>query len=150
MNYTISVAEKSDFSRINELFIQMLQTIHQKEDVSGYAPHDLDDYFKENEDIIYIAKDGDQIIAFLSIEVHREEKPYLYLDDFSVDKNYRGQGIGTCLLELAENYAEKVAVPAILLHVEASNTRAYALYHRFGYTEYENQGNRILMCKKLD
>jgi len=149
MDYAISLAVPNDFSRINELFIQMLQSIYQKEDVSGLAPNDLDSYFEKNDDRIYVIKEGGKIIAFLSIERHDDEGGYLYLDDFCVDRAYRGQGIGTVLLKQAEDYAHELGISAIVLHVESVNTRAYSLYKRFGYKDLEIQGHRILMCKKL-
>ena len=87
-------------------------------------------------------------MAFLSVEVYREDG-YIYLDDLSVTAECRNQGIGTKLISLAEDYAESTGIPAIVLHVEKANKRAHELYRKRGYSDYEDQGKRIMMVKEL-
>ena len=87
-------------------------------------------------------------MAFLSVEVYREEG-YIYLDDLSVTAECRNQGIGTKLISLAEDYAGSTGIPAIVLHVEKTNKRAHELYRKRGYSDYEDQGKRIMMVKEL-
>lgn len=149
VNYTFGKAEKDDFHRINELFVEMLQTIYQTDRVTGYCDGALDRFFDGRDEWISIAMDADQIIAFLSIEVHHEEKPFLYLDDLAVTKQYRNQGIGTKLIRNAESYAKDIHIPAICFHVEKTNTAAFRLYQRLGYAIFEDQGNRYLMLKSV-
>lgn len=149
MSLTYGKAEKKDFRRINELFVEMLQTIYQTDQVKGYAEGALDRFFEGGEEWISIAMDNDRIVAFLSIEVHREEKEFIYLDDFSVTKQYRGKGIGSSMMRIAESYAKEIHIPAICLHVEKSNAAALRLYERLGYQVYEDQGSRYCMIKKV-
>ena len=150
MSWTLKKAEKKDFYRINELFVEMLQTIYQTEQVNGYPEGALDRFFDSRVEWISIAVDQGEIVAFLSIEVHHEAEPFLYLDDFSVTKQYRGQGIGTAMIRTAEGYAREIHIPAICFHVEKSNTAALRLYRRLGYAVYEDQGSRYLMTKKIE
>ena len=42
MSWTLRKAEKKDSDRINELFIEMLQTIYNTDRVNGYSEGDLD------------------------------------------------------------------------------------------------------------
>ena len=149
MNCTFGKAEKKDSNRINELSIEMLQTIYHTDQVNGYSDGDLDRFFDGRDEWISIAIDEDRIIAFLSIEVHHEEEEYIYLDDLSVTKQYRNHGIGTQLIRNAESYAKDISIPAICLHVEKSNTAAFRLYERLGYEIYEDQGSRYLMIKHI-
>ena len=149
MNCTFGKAEKKDSNRINELFIEMLQTIYHTDQVNGYSEGDLDRFFDGRDEWISIAIDEDRIIAFLSIEVHHEEEEYIYLDDLSVTKQYRNKGIGTQLLHNAESYAKEISIPVICLHVEKTNTAAFRLYERLGYELYEDQGSRYLMIKNI-
>ena len=149
MNCTFGKAEKKDSNRINELFIEMLQTIYHTDQVNGYSDGDLDRFFDDRDEWISIAIAEDRIIAFLSIEVPHEEEEYIYLDDLSVTKQYRNHGIGTQLIRNAESYAKDISIPAICLHVEKSNTAAFRLYERLGYEIYEDQGNRYLMIKNI-
>ena len=130
MSLIFGKAEKKDFHRINELFGEMLQTIYQTDQVNGYPDGALDRFFSDCDEWISIAKDNNQIIAFLSIEVHHEDEEYIYLDDFSVTKQYRDQGIGTAMIRSAETYAKEIHIPTICFHVEKANTAACRLYER--------------------
>ncbi len=109
----------------------------------------MDRFFDGRDEWISVAIDENNIIAFLSIEVHHEDKEYIYLDDLSVTKQYRNKGIGTKLLCNAEEYAKEINIPTICLHVEKSNTAAFKLYQRLRYTISEDQGNRYLMIKQI-
>jgi len=149
MNWTLGKAEKKDSNRINELFIEMLQTIYNTDQVDGYSDGDLDRFFDGRDEWISIAVADEKIIAFLSIEVHHEEEEYIYLDDLSVTKQYRNNGIGTKLIRNAESYAKELNISVVCLHVEKSNSEAFRLYKRLGYIIYEDQGNRYLMMKHI-
>jgi len=150
MTYTLRKAVPTDRTWIEALFVEMLQAIHHREDMKGYPAGYLDRFFSGGEDWICVAQVGDTVAAFLSMEVHREDIPYLYLDDFSVGGPYRGQGIGTTLLHRAEEYARSLAIPRLVLHVEASNTGARRLYRRMGFKEDRPEGSRVRMGKVLD
>ena len=89
------------------------------------------------------------MIAFLSIEVHHEDKDYIYLDDLSVTRECRNMGIGTKLIKKAESYAKDIKIPAILFHVEKTNTDAMRLYERLGYQIFLDDENRYLLKKDI-
>jgi ribosomal protein S18 acetylase RimI-like enzyme len=148
MDFVYRKAESSDSPRIAELFEEMLRTIYHTNDVKGYEDGYLDRFFSEGGDLIYVAELGKEVVAFLSIEVYREDG-YIYLDDFSVTAACRNKGIGSKLISLAEDYAESTGIPAIVLHVEKANKRAHELYRKCGYSDYEDQGKRIMMVKEL-
>lgn len=150
MSYMIREASAKDADRINELFIQMLQTIYEREDVQEYEEGYLDKFFESGNNLIYVAEADDLVIGFLSVEGHcKEDTPFVYLDDFSVASEHRGNGVGTKLLHLAERYAAEHDFENIFLHVEASNVRARKLYEKSGYEEYETSAGRIKMIKRL-
>jgi len=142
-------AQSSDFERINELFIEMLMTIYNTDQVNGYSEGDMDRFFDGRDEWVCKVIDDDYIIAFLSIEVHHEEEEYIYLDDLSVTRSYRNKGIGTSLIGHAEEYAKEIGIHRIYLHVEKANTSAFKLYQRLGYTINEEQESRYLMRKEI-
>ena len=148
MDYVYRKAELSDSKRIAELFEEMLRTIYHTKDVEEYEDGYLDRFFSEGGDLIYVAELEKKVVAFLSIEAYREDG-YIYLDDFSVTAACRGQGIGTKLISLAEDYAQSIGISAIVLHVEKTNERAHQLYRKLGYWDHEDQGKRIRMVKEL-
>lgn len=149
MHFILRKAVPSDRARIEELFIEMLQTIYQKADVSGYEAGYLDKFFAGGGDWICVAESEGQTIAFLSIEEYHEPADYIYLDDLSVGRDHRGRGIGTALIETAEQYARNRGIPQIIFHVEKSNTRAHKLYRRLGFVDENDEGTRIRMRKAL-
>ena len=150
MNYTYRKAEKKDAGRINQLFIEMMQTIRGTDQVNSYNDGYLDKFFDGTAEWISVAVYDDEIIAFLSIEVHHEDKEYIYLDDLSVTKQHRNNGIGTKLIRNAEKYAKEINIPTICFHVEKTNTNAFRLYQRLGYNVYQDQKTRYLMIKHME
>ncbi len=149
MEYTIRTAGPEDEDRIRALFEEMLRTIYRTDAVKGYESGALARYWTGGEDRIFVAE-ADEVVAFLSAEVHREPRAYVYLDDFSVAAAFRNRGIGTKLMRTAEDHAKALRIPAVLLHVEKRNDAAFRLYERLGYTVLRDDGDRYLMCKEMD
>lgn len=148
MEYTIRIAVPEDEEKIRELFLEMLRTIYNTDNVKGYGDGDLDRFWSETQDRIYVAEDS-QVIAFLSVEVHYEPVDHIYLDDFPVTAAYRNKGIGSALTRAAEEYAEQINSQAVLLHVEKVNTSAMRFYERSGYSIFRDDGNRFLLKKDI-
>ncbi|MBR5419832.1 MAG: GNAT family N-acetyltransferase [Lachnospiraceae bacterium] len=148
MQFFYRKAEASDKGRIEELFWEMLRTIYHTDDVQGYEETYLDKYFAGNEDHIYVAVQEKEVVAYLSVEVYREDA-YIYLDDLSVTGRCRDKGIGTKLIGMAEDYAKETGIKAIVFHVEKTNTGAHQLYKRLGYRDDEDQGSRIRMVREF-
>ena len=148
MEYKIRTAVPADEEKIRELFLEMLRTIYHTDDVKGYGDGDLDRFWNENPDRIYVAEDR-QVVAFLSVEVHHDPVDHIYLDDFSVKAAYRNQGIGSALIRAAEDYAEQIGSRAVLLHVEKTNTSAMRFYERSGYSLFRDDGSRFLLKKDI-
>lgn len=149
MEWDIRKAVKQDEPRIRALFIEMLQTIYSKQEVDGYEDGYLDKFFDAHEDWICVAQIHGFVAAYLSIEVHREQETFLYLDDLSVSQRYRGNGIGTSLIKAAEQFAEEINVPTIVFHVEKSNGSAFRLYQRLGYSIMSDEDTRFKMMRKI-
>ncbi len=149
MEWRIRKAAKEDEVKIKELFIEMLQTIYSKKNVDGYEDGYLDKFFGDCEDWICVAEVNDSVVAYLSIEVHHEQEDFIYLDDLSVSKKYRSNGIGTELIRTAEKFAEETDISIIVFHVEKSNSLAFKLYQRLGYSIMNDEGTRFKMIKKL-
>ena len=142
-------AVKADFNRINELFMEMLRTIYERDDVKGYQDGDLDYYFSDRDDWICVADSGGKVEGFLSIEVHREPENYLYYDDCCVSKNHRCKGIGNALINEAEKYCKNLGFSTIVLHVEETNTNARRFYEKRGFSIQETDRKRLCMVKHL-
>ena len=149
MDIVFRTATLRDKTAIEDLFIEMLRSIYQKEIVVGYESDYLNRFFIDSEDRVIIAELSNTVIGYISVELKRENVPFAYLDDFCVQKEYRSRGIGTKLLQLSEIYANENGITDILLHVETANLSAQKLYKKNGYEILKTDGSRILMKKHL-
>ena len=59
----------------------------------------------------------------------------LYIDTLCVDPAFRGQAIGTALIQFAEQYTKENGYERIALVVEQNNIKAQSLYTRLGYIQ---------------
>lgn len=150
MDTVFRVATAGDEAAIRQLFVEMLRIIFHTQEVEGYPAGYVGRFFTGGEDEILVAEQAGAVVGFLSLESHRErEPPFLYLDDFSVTAACRGQGIGSRLLDMAEEYAAALELGEIHLHVERDNLGARRLYQRRGFGVLAEQGARLLLGKKL-
>lgn len=150
MDTVLRVATAGDEAAIRRLFVEMLRTIFHTQEVEGYPAGYVGRFFTGGEDEIFVAEQAGAVVGFLSLESHREgAPPFLYLDDFSVTAACRGQGIGSRLLDMAEEYAAALGLGEIHLHVERDNHGARRLYRRRGFDVLAEQGTRLLLGKKL-
>ena len=148
MQYQIRTACPADEAKIRALFLEMLRTIYGKEEVEGYRAGYLDRYWTGSEERIYVAEDQ-AVVAFLSVEIHREERDFIYLDDLSVTAAYRNQGIGSALIRQAEAYGKEIQISPVIFHVEKTNRAALRLYQRLGYAIWRDEERRYLMKKDI-
>lgn len=150
MDTVFRVATAGDEAAIRRLFVEMLRIIFHTQEVEGYPVGYVGRFFTGGEDKILVAEQAGAVVGFLSLESHREgEPPFLYLDDFSVAAACRGQGIGSRLLDMAEEYAAALGLGEIHLHVERDNLGARRLYRRRSFGVLAEQGARLLLGKKL-
>ncbi|MFY0741054.1 GNAT family N-acetyltransferase [Solibacillus silvestris] len=80
-----------------------------------------------------LAKKGIQ--TSLDIEAHMDE---YYIDTICVSKNARGLGIGTLLLQFAEQKGKEFGYEKISLNVELEKQDARRLYEKIGYRTTES------------
>ena len=97
--------------------------------------------------VVQLAVDGEGAVAYLvvcfafSLEYHGK---CAWIDELYVDADFRGKGIGTRLLQLAEDISREHG--ACTLHLEVNHeNRAIELYRRCGYVDH----HRYLMSKNL-
>jgi GNAT superfamily N-acetyltransferase len=112
--------------------------------------HELLENCREKRGLIYVADSNGQIVGFISMMVEQSHdtltsiREYLYISDIYVVESHRGQGIGTMLLNKAEDYARQVGCSVIQMYSLAKNDAALGVYHKFGFQDRE-----ILLSKEL-
>jgi ribosomal protein S18 acetylase RimI-like enzyme len=80
---------------------------------------------------------ADRLERFREFYSSRVEGSY-FLDAMSVEKKYRGTGIGKALLEKTKVKASSEGYAELSLIVFSDNTRAIALYERSGFKRVKN------------
>lgn len=92
-----------------------------------------------------VAEYRGRLVGWLTLFQHRAEFcRHLAELGIGVKREFRGRGIGTALVETAQDWARRVGFEKITLGVRASNTAARHLYEKRGFV-YE--GHRIGQVK---
>ena len=151
-------ADKKDIKEINNLFIELVVTVNEKMIKEGIEPYQElengfdDDYWNEfftkDDRKILVVEDEGKVIGFLSLCINKDYN-YLYLDDFCINENYRGKGIGTKLMNMAVDFAKKNKLNNIETHVETANHEARDFYKKKGFKLYKEEGFRLLINKSM-
>jgi RimJ/RimL family protein N-acetyltransferase len=89
---------------------------------------------------VFVAEDNGSIVGRLSVarDVHPASGHVADLG-LMVARDHRRRGVGRALMEAAEEWARRVGVRKLELHVFPHNTPAIALYEKLGY---EREGLR--------
>ena len=161
-NVNIRYATANDIPRINELFIQMIRYVNEQDRnsskevngepfVDGYEDGFLEKFLISSDKFILVAEKDNQVIGYLSCEEKNkiQEDSFIYLDDFCVDGSYRGYGIGTRLVQTAEEYSQKNNFGHLRLHVESGNSNSIRFYSNLGFVPVSEDEKRIFMQKEV-
>ena len=90
--------------------------------MSDYVQDDVD-----LDDIEYaaVAFDGEVLVRERAILVYQGEYGYfldnIYIDAYIIDKDYRGQSIGSKLMKFFDKKAKEAGIKTIVLHVNKNN-----------------------------
>lgn len=147
---------KNDIPAINSLFIEMVKTVNARMERGGVNPYTgleqgfepgyLDDFYINDDRIIFVAEDDGKVIGFLSI-VNNKEQQTIYLDDYCVNNAYRGRGIGSKLMNMSFEFAKKLGYDQVITHVESANSESIEFYKKKGFKLIQKQGHRLLIGK---
>lgn len=143
-NVSYRRAVPTDKSAVEWLFEELLRTVGDDE-TDGFEDGYLDKFFG-GLDLIYVAESDGETVGFVSVELYPD---HVYIDDIAVTERFRGMGIGTKLIGLAERYAVERKVPSAVLHVERTNILARYFYQRLGYTVTDDEEIRFRMAKRI-
>lgn len=138
-------AAPEDTEEIGALFAQMLCAVYGAAEQTGYPDGALQRFFSNGENRIFVAEAAHEVVAYLSVEVHREEESFLYCDDFCVREDLRGRGLGSALLNAARDYAEGLGIRTLMLHVEKENRAAIEFYVHRRFSVLREDGTRLCM-----
>ena len=99
---------------------------------------------------IFVAREGGKVVGMASllytISTAEGGKAALF-EDFIVQPEYRGQGIGTRLLEYVIQQARAEGVLRITLLTDLKNDNAQDLYRKLGFVNSSMQAMRLKLQK---
>jgi ribosomal protein S18 acetylase RimI-like enzyme len=99
----------------------------------------------------WVAVDNGEVIGFAVLIA---QPGYLLLDNIAVRPDAQGRGIGTRLLDLAEDHARSLHLGEVRLYTNEAMTENLSYYPRHGYVEThraEQDGfRRVYFSKPLD
>lgn len=105
----------------------------------------LEHYIETGKAVLFGVIKQSELIGFLwAFPYELAGEARLHVNQFIVASKYRGMGIGTRLLQEAEDYAFEAGIPSVDLFVAENNTKAMEFYEASGY-KTERRG----MKKKL-
>lgn len=78
----------------------------------------------------YVAKAGGETVGYIGMHCAADE---CYVANVGVAQNYRGEGIGSSLVNYAIERAREMKMSFISLEVRPSNETAVKIYERFGF-----------------
>lgn len=93
-------------------------------------------------DSIYVAKINGEIVGYIIIDIKEKDNGFmryrklLSIDTLCIDEDFRGQGIGTKILEFAKNIAKEENCTDMHLTVNPNNENAIKVYEKFGMKVY--------------
>ena len=97
--------------------------------------------------VLFVAKENKKVLGYLILYIQTYPQCFFtdtrkgFIGSIGVDENYRGQGVGTMLLNAAETYLKENDIFVFETDVFIFNKEAEKLYNRFGF-------NDIKICKK--
>ena len=82
--------------------------------------------------VVWVAEHDDAVVGLLVLEAHPD---YLLLDNVAVSVDAQGTGVGSRLLDFAEERARDLGLGEIRLYTNEAMTENLAYYARRGFTE---------------
>ena len=140
-------AELIDNDGIIKLLMQIAELHHKnrpdifKEGSKKYNKDEFEAMLKDETRPVFVAVDENNTVLgycfcmIIKYTAHSVIKDYnsLYIDDFCVDENCRGQGVGKKLFTEVKEYAKQTNVYNIDLNVWEFNENAMKFYEKCGF-----------------
>lgn len=146
METAITLYSPSDSESVDKLFLEL--QVHENkfdslkstkiENAIKYKNELLETINKQHGELL-VAKDGNKIIGLVAWFLEEEyefDEPYGYISDIVVSENFRGQGVGQKLLDVAIQHIKNTEVKRIHIGVLLANSETKDFYLKNGFAEY--------------
>jgi [ribosomal protein S18]-alanine N-acetyltransferase len=120
----------------------------------AYTRPELRHFLRSPSAVTIVASAEDRIAGFVLVHIDRKSGHVITID---VHPDYRGTGLGSKLMQKAENRLRASGVADVRLEVAVDNIAAIGFYKRHGYfviksipRYYNDSIDALLMHKRLD
>ncbi len=135
MQPSIREAIASDSARIAQLCVQLGSPISVEHALYLIeAPAETSQIF-----VAVVPRVGVVGLGRIAIQQSLLRGPFAYIDEMIVDREYRGEGIGTLLLQALERWARRRGFLAVLLNTHTDHDRTHDFYLKRGYELLETE-----------
>lgn len=155
---TVRIYRSEDQDRVKQCIIELqnFECVLEPDRVAGELVfernfQELQEACHQNTDKMFVAEAEEGVVGFINIRFEHESQTYLsslidyaYISDIVVLQEYRGQGIGTMLLQHAEDFAKQQGTTVLKIGVLSRNQQAADVYQHAGFRPYE-----IILLKHL-
>lgn len=149
MAITFKIGKISDTKRL-------LQLIREFYDESGdlvfdnnLTPAALERLLLDNSlGYVWLIQHDNEAIGYLIVTLGYSLEYYgrdAFIDELYIRADYRGKGLGTRAIKLAEDFCRTIGIKALHLEVDRVNTGAQAFYRKLGFKDH----NRYLMTSMI-
>jgi ribosomal protein S18 acetylase RimI-like enzyme len=146
---------KQIFEEEAELVIDLFneyRVFYKKESDLSLARNFINERLSKNESVIYIALHDSGPIGFTQLypkySSGQAQKNWI-LNDLFVAPAYRGQGVGTMLIETAMNFAQASGAKFVQLETAVDNYKAQSLYELIGFGKQKPEEDFIVYRKQI-
>ena len=143
VNVIIELPKIEDFKRVNELAVQVHEIhVNWNSDLFKSVKEVFNkENFKTRIDNkeLFVAKVNNEIAGYILFNISEKDNPImryrkqLNIEAICVDEKYRGNGIGTQLLEHLRNTGKEQGCTDMYLTVNQENENAIKVYEKFGF-----------------
>jgi len=151
--------QKSDREQLIKLFWEFtknsqknfiaedLGEFHQYKDQEVTYNKDADDYCA-GKLVVFVVEEGDKLVGYSAAKITEKPERVLdkeaYIEDWFVEENYQGRGIGEKLFDVLLEELKKMGCTHVRLDAFTTNQKVIDIYHKYGFID-----NTIEMYKKL-
>jgi ribosomal protein S18 acetylase RimI-like enzyme len=136
---TKSATAKEVYSHLKECNDYFCPQLDKRVDIEEYSTK----LFEKS--VTFEAWEGNILIGLVAAYFNDAIKHSGYITTVSLINRYTGSGIASELMDICIKYAKQNNLREINLEVHKDNTKAINLYHKFGFLDYGNKDDFILM-----
>ncbi len=135
---TLRKAQEKDVSAINEINNDAIKNSCSNWAWSERSFYDAMKWFNEHDSdkyCIFVSEDNGNVTGYGSLSPLRSKEGYWPVAENSVyvHKEYRGQGIGTALMEALIERAKHTGLWAVSAWIDSENLESIAMHKKFGF-----------------